>query len=259
MVNHAGSRRAWGVQRLQSVSRNRRAFTQLLIPLAFLVAGWIAVIAGAGFVGVSLIVTGAVATSALTWRRTRVLQRRIDQTRSVLLGAAPVTPQVLLPSIPAAEPPQSPTALEPVALEALALAAGLPAGLFGALTVTAPTEQQSALLVLPADNLAATRAWVNQYHRAQWTTIGSESRGLIRGEATRLDLVYLADPGTESPYDGILDQSFFWWLPPSCHVFLVSADPQAFAERLTSTHHVRFGLVPLTPLTTEAIVLRPKE
>ena len=80
-----------------------------------------------------------------------------------------------------------------------------------------------------------------------------------RRSAPYLDTVLLVDPQDEHPYEAALDQSFFWWLPPSCRVLLVAEDAADFAARLASTHRVQLGLVQASALCSEAVVLRPKE
>lgn len=255
-----------------ALRRNPRPYAQLLLPGLLLLAGWVALIAGAEFVGLGLMITAGVTSSLLVWNRSRVLQRRLDKvTRSSAAGyqRLPAAPSAAPPSVAAEQP--APAAAAAAAAPTpgpsgagltradFALAAGLPPGVADAMALAAPQPEQHALLATPSSHLMPSRAWAAEHHRAQWLTITEATMEKARRSAPYLDTVLLVDPQDERPYEAALDQSFFWWLPPSCRVLLVAADPADFAARLASTHQVQLGLVQASALCSEAVVLRPKE
>ncbi|WP_040283649.1 hypothetical protein [Tessaracoccus massiliensis] len=251
-----------------ALRRNPRPYVQLLLPGLLLLAGWVALIAGAEFVGLGLMITAGVASSLLVWNRSRVLQRRLDKvTRSSAAGyqrllaassAAPLSVAAEQPPPAAAAPTPDPSGAGLTRAD-FALAAGLPPGVADAMALAAPQPEQHALLATPSSHLMPSRAWAAEHHHAQWLTITETTMEKARRSAPYLDTVLLVDPQDERPYEAALDQSFFWWLPPSCRVLLVAADPADFAARLASTHQVQLGLVQASALCSEAVVLRPKE
>lgn len=231
-----------------ALRRNPRPNAQLLLPGLLLLAGWVALIAGAEFVGLGLMITAGVASSLLVWNRSRVLQRRLDK----------VTRSSEQPPPAAAAPTPDPSGAGLTRAD-FALAAGLPPGVADAMALAAPQPEQHALLATPSSHLMPSRAWAAEHHHAQWLTITEATMEKARRSAPYLDTVLLVDPQDKRPYEAALDQSFFWWLPPSCRVLLVAADPADFAARLASTHQVQLGLVQASALCSEAVVLRPKE
>lgn len=234
--------------------KSPRQYLQLSLPLALLAAGWITLAFGAHFAGLGLMATAAVAAALLVWNRTRVVQRRVDRASGHLtrLGGAPlyapatqINPDAALPDVDV--------------LAALALSAGLAPGFAVALRAVNPQPTQLALLAVPQSVAHSASNWAMHYHPASWVTVTPADGELARNHAPALDVVVISDPGEAEPYSGVLDQSFFWWLPPACRVLLVAADPAQFAQRLSATHQVQLGVAPLGAGCAEAVVLRPED
>ncbi len=243
--------------------RNPRHFLQLLLPASLMLAGWLALAIDWQRSALILMSAALMAFSALLWLRLRRLQGRIDQgLRNAAARTRPIDAGILAEPPAAAavggdEESQLPTLN--AAPAAAALAAGVPAGLFAALEMAALEESDDALLVVPGYTRTAARNWAEGTTPARWTVVDEGLHdGAQRSRAAGLDVVVIVDGEDEPAYEGVLDQSFFWWLPPTAQLFMVSRDTVAFASRLAAAHEVGLSLGESTRGAARAIVSRHK-
>lgn len=256
-------------RRSAGVVNHPRHFLQLLLPTMLILCGWLALAVEWWRVGVVLISAALLVFAALIWLRLRRLQGRLDKG----FRLAALRSDDLAPTVAASDSSDEPTEShgtvdiqdeeEPVAPEltsvppASAVVAGMHAGLFRALECAAPTAREAAVLVVPSAQRSVVTNWVEGTAPGRWKVIDEQS-GLLRSQAVGVDVVIIVDPGDRPTYPGVLDQNFFWWLPRSSRMLLVSHDVVGFASRLAKEHDVELALTQHESGSSQASVTRMK-
>lgn len=275
--------RLWrGLKRRSSgFARNPRHFVQLLLPSLLILGGWVALAFGWWAIGVILVSAALFVFTGLIWLRLRRIQARIDRgLRMAAARPAPVVASVTarhsteeavdvpppvaveeavdVPSpAPAEEENQSPSLPLAPALPACAVLAGLPTGLLRTLDAAVPTTGHNAVLLVPSALRSVATTWVEETVPGQWSVFDEQS-GVLRSRAAGAYTVVILDSEDFPVYGGVLDRSFFWWLPRYARLFLVSPDAFAFAARLAREHDVDFALAPSALGSSQASVTRKK-
>lgn len=254
-------------QRSKGLLKNPRHFAQLALPTTLVLLGWLALAFDWRRLGFLLVSAALMVFAGLLWMRLRRLQTRID---SVLRRTAALQAQTLeLRRVerPAAalvtettSPDDARAPHEGSALPELAMAAGVPAGLLTALEQAAPSRNDSCLLVVPASARDVSTRWARGITGMTWRTVDENpDNGLQRGHAAELAAAIIVDTEDETDFGGVLDQSFFWWLPRSAKLFVVSDDVSMCASRLATAHGVEFAVAEAWPSAARIVVTRAKE
>lgn len=264
------SRLGQGLKRRSAgVVNNPRHFLQLLLPTTLILCGWLALALEWWRVGFVLTSAALLVFAALIWLRLRRLQGRLDRGFRLAAGRRDDLAPIVAASATSDEatdvhvtvdtgdeeepvPPQ--LALVP---PASAVVAGMHAGLFRALGSAAPTAREAAVLVVPSAQRSVVTNWVEGTAPGRWKVIDEQS-GLLRSQAVGTDVVIIVDPGDRPTYPGVLDQNFFWWLPRSSCMLLVSHDVVGFASRLAEEHDVELALTQHESGSSQASVTRMK-
>lgn len=256
-------------RRSAGLVKNPRHFVQLLLPTVLILCGWLALALEWWPAGLILVSAALFVFAALIWFRLRRIQARIDTG----LRAAASRPVAVLPAVTPWFSEDEPADIHVVADATddsqiqrqpldpapppAAVLAGVPAGLLRVLDAAAPTARHSAVLVVPSALRNVVAMWVEGTVPGQWSVVGEQS-GLLRSRAAGAHNVIIVDSEELPSYEGVLDQSFFWWLPRDARLFLVSHDVFAFAARLAREHDVDFALTPHGVGSSQASVTRKK-
>ena len=259
-------------RRVAGLRRHPRHFLQLLLPTALAALGWLALVLDWPRVSLLLVSAAILSFMALLWLRLRRIQARIDlvlrrttmlQSQTMAIRSAPApTPQ----QQPPAEPIQLEAALERSheswnrsVLPVLAMTSGVAPGLLQALEEAAPEQGETALLVAPDSTRSASRTWARSMTGVPFESVGSSPReGTQRGRAAALDVIIIVDGDDGVDFAGVLDQSFFWWLPRDARLFVVSDDVPMFVSRLATAHAVELVVAERWPTTARIVVTRPR-
>lgn len=260
-------------RRLHGLRRNPRHFLQLLLPAGLVVVGWVALVFDWRRLSFLLVSAALIVFAGLLWMRLRRIQTRIDMVlkRTAALQSHALTMVKTSAPAPAQIDPEDTPLVAAVSDEALppgqdsavitlAMALGVPAGLFTAVESAAPRAGDETMLVVPKSRIAVVGAWARAVTGTRWRIVDeSPDNGLQRSRAAGLDVVIIVDGDDEPDFTGVLDQSFFWWLPRSARLYVVSDDLTLFAARLSATHDVEFSLVESWPSAGRLVVTRAKE
>lgn len=246
-------------RRTAGLVKHPRHFAQLILPALLILSGWLALALNFWTLGIILISAALVVFPALIWMRLRRMQARTDRgMRMVANRPIAVVPAVASTSNEAPPGSHEPSP-EPTPLPALdhGVVAGLPAGLALALDAAAPTSSGGAVLVVPNSLREVSTAWVEGTFPGRWR-VCDEDAGRLRSHAAGTQAVIILDSPENPTYAGVLDQSFFWWLPQNARLFLISRDGVAFASRLATQHDVDLALTPHAFGSFQAAVMRKK-
>ncbi len=263
-------------RRSAALMKHPRHFAQLLLPLVLALCGWLAIAVEWWRVGIILISAALLAFAALIWLRLRRMQMRsdrgvrtmVDRLDALALSVAASKSVTEAKDTRGAEdvkheeePPSSdedkPSSSD-VTLSVAAVMTGLPVALLRALDAAAPTSAHEAVLIVPNALASAVTNWMEATVPGCWTVLGEES-DLLRPRAAGTRALVILDSEDRPTYEGVLDQSFFWWLPRSAHIHLVSHDVVAFASRLARQHRVGLALAHHGPGSAQASVTRKKD
>ncbi len=144
-------------------------------------------------------------------------------------------------------------------LPMLAMATGVTPGFLKALEEAAPQEGETALLVVPDSMRGASTTWARSITGTPWESVGnSQQEGTQRGRSAGLDVIVIVDGDGGPDFAGVLDQSFFWWLPRDARLFIVSDDVPMFVSRLAKAHTVELAVAERWPTTARVVVTREK-
>lgn len=263
-------------RRSAALVKHPRHFAQLLLPLVLALSGWLALAVEWWRVGIILISAALLAFAALIWFRLRRMQMRSDRAvrtvasrlDALALSAAASKSVTEVKDARGAEgvkheeEPPSPDEDKPsssdVTLSVAAVMAGLPVGLLRALDAAAPTSAEEAVLIVPSALARVVTNWVEARVPGRWTVFDEES-DLLRPRAAGTRALVILDSEDRPTYEGVLDQNFFWWLPRSAHIHLVSHDVVAFASRLARQHKVGLALTHHGSGSAQASVTRKKD
>lgn len=257
------------IRRFNKVRENPRHFLQLLLPATLILLGWLALVLEWNRTGVILVSAALTVFAGLLWMRLRRIQARIDKLLRRTAALQTQTSQIRTTGPPPVSgasstdtPPVEALLDEPsdvwqnLASPASAIAAGVPPGLARALREAALQTRDETLLVVPESLRDASVTWANAASTVRWGSVDQRVDGMQRSRAASLDVVIIIDGPDQPDFRGVLDQSFFWWLPQHARLFLVSEDVSTFARRLAAAHDVEFALAQRWRTTARILVTR---